>query len=420
MSCHKKAGNYLMGSLCKYLFVCLLALSLVACNGKLETSKLVQEQADSVIPKQGKITEVSPPEVIQQLRLEIDSLYQPQVSITSPQKDAVLEDSTVSVTVDVKDFKIFQSKDLGLGPHLELIVDNQIKRSIYSTKDPVVLENLAPGTHTLRLFAVKPWGESFKNDGAYAETTFHLYSKTGENAPTPGQPLLTFNQPQGIYMGEPVLLDFYLTNAPLHLVAKQSEEDAIENWRIKVTTNGETFYLDRWEPIYLAGFSKGKNWVQLEYINEKGVPINNTFNNTVRVIEYQADETDPLSRLMRNEIPLDQARAIVDPDYQKPLPAEPDEPVTPEIDEPSATTVEPDEPVTPEIEEPSATTVEPQESVTPETEEPSATTVEPQEPVAPEIDEPSDTTAEPDEPVTPEIEEPSKAPAPSPSRLFFS
>ncbi len=378
----QKAGNCLMGSLCKYLFICLLAWGLVSCNGELAKSTLSQERSDTPIMKQGKITEVSPPAVIQQLRVDLDSLYQPQVSIVTPQKDDILKDSTVSVGIEVRNFTIFRNEEFGLGPHLEMVVDNGIKRSIYSIKDPIVLENLAPGTHTLRVFAVAPWGESFKNVGSYAETTFHLYSKTGENAPDLKEPLLTFNQPQGAYSGEPVLLDFYLTNAPLHLVAGQSEEDTIENWRIKVTVNGEVFYLDRWDPIYLMGFSKGKNWIQLEYINEKGVAINNDFNNTVRVIDFQGSEDDSLSRLMRNEIPFVEARAIIDPNYQKPRPAleenqnveqaEPsDEIITPETSEKEFSE--------PAVELPEEETSKSQDSLEPAVELPEEDTPKPQE-----------------------------------------
>jgi len=305
----------------------------MACHSQPVSSQLNQEQSATPPIEQGKITEVSPPNVIQQLRSTLDSSYQPQVTILSPQKEEVLEVPNVKVQIEVKDYKIFQEAELGLGPHLELIVDNQPKQTIYSTTDPIILENLTPGTHTLRVFAVTPWGESWKNEGAYTETTFHLYSKTNENSPVPSQPVLTYNEPQGNYGAEPILLDFYLSNAPLHVIAEENKEDKIEDWRIKVTVNGESFYLDRWEPIYLKGFKKGQNWVQIEYINEKGISINNAFNNTVRVITYQPDDNDSLAKLIQDQIPLDLARAIIDPDYQKPTLKLPEE--TPEVIKPT-------------------------------------------------------------------------------------
>ena len=115
-----------------------------------------------------------------------------------------------------------------------------------------------------------PGTKSFKNDGAYAQVTFHVFAKTQENSPDPKLPLLTYSRPQGAYGAEPILLDFYLTNAPLHLVAQENDKDDIADWRIRATVNGESFVIDRWQPLYLKGFKPGKNWVQLEFLDEKG------------------------------------------------------------------------------------------------------------------------------------------------------
>ncbi|MFM7579823.1 MAG: hypothetical protein ACKO5Q_23200, partial [Microcystaceae cyanobacterium] len=160
-------------------------------------------------------------------------------------------------------------------------------------------------------FPVRPWHESFKNEGAYAQTTFHVLTPSAENHPDPQLPLLTYSRPKGSYGAEPILLDFYLTNAPLHLVAQEDDQDAIADWRIRVTINNESFLLDHWQSIYLKGFEKGKNWVKLEFIDEQGNPVANTFNNTVRVIDYQPNGQDSFSRLVRGDIPLAIAKSIV-------------------------------------------------------------------------------------------------------------
>jgi hypothetical protein len=70
--------------------------------------------------------------------------------------------------------------------------------------------------------------------------------------------VLTYSRPTGSYGAEPIMLDFYLTNAPLHLVAQENPDDEIADWRIRVTVNGESFVLDRWQPVYLKGFKPGK------------------------------------------------------------------------------------------------------------------------------------------------------------------
>lgn len=263
----------------------------------------------------GKISEASPPEVIQQLKPLLDQ-YQPQVSIVSPRPNEVLEDNTVSVKFNVKDLPLHKDEKLGLGLHLHVFLDDQPYQAVYDVSQPLVLKDLAAGTHTIRSFASRPWHESFKNDGAYAQTTFHVFTKTPNNNPDPKLPLLTYSRPQAAYGAEPVLLDFYLTNAPLHIVAQEDDKDEVADWRVKVTVNGDSFTLDRWQPIYLKGFKPGKNWVQLEYVDDKGNPVQNVYNNTARIFNYEPNGQDSLSRLVRGEIPFNQAVSIVDSNYK--------------------------------------------------------------------------------------------------------
>jgi hypothetical protein len=265
-----------------------------------------------------KMAEVAPPPIIQELRRELD-IYQPQVKILSPNADEVLQDTKVSVRLQVQDLPTFQNEALELGPHLHLMLDNQPYGAVYDPKQPIVFDNLEPGTHTIRVFAASPWDESFKNEGAYAQTTFHLFTKTPENKPDLSKPLLTYSRPKESYGAEPILLDFYISNVPLHLVAQEDEEDDIPDWRIRCTVNGESFIFDRWEPIYLKGLKPGKNWIQMELLDDQGNPFPNAFNNTVRLINYQPGGQDALSKLTRGEISGTIARSIIDPNYEPPV-----------------------------------------------------------------------------------------------------
>ncbi|MGA7932811.1 MAG: hypothetical protein WCA35_04465, partial [Kovacikia sp.] len=269
----------------------------------------------------GKVSETSPPSAIQELGQELEN-YQPQIVILSPKPDEVLSNSKVSVRFQVKDLPIFKDEKLGLGPHLHVLLDNRTYQAVYDINNPLVFEDLEPGTHTLRAFASRPWHESFKNDGAYAQSTFHVFTKTQENRPDPALPLLTYSRPQGSYGAEPIMLDFYLTNAPLHLVARESDRDDIADWRIRCTINGESFILDRWQPVYLKGFKPGQNWIQLEFLDEKGNLVNNVFNNTARVITYEPNGKDTLAQLVRGDLAVAAARGIVDPNFvpQEPQP----------------------------------------------------------------------------------------------------
>ncbi|MGB3295196.1 MAG: hypothetical protein WBB01_19610 [Phormidesmis sp.] len=299
-------------------------------------------QLDEVRRLSGSISEVAPPAIFGDLAELIGSAdleAQPQVAIAAPKPDQTLKSTALEVKIDLKGLSIYKDESTGLGPHLQLILDNRPARSLYDLNDPIELSDLAPGSHSLRVLAVKPWGESFKNESAYARTTFHVYANTGENVPDPEQPLLTYSAPQGAYGAEPILLDFYLENAPLHLIAQEDSADSIPDWRLRCDVNGQRFFFDQWQPVYLKGFKPGQNWVQLTLVDEQDNPIDNVFNSTVRLINYDADQRDSLAKMVRGELPLAQVGQIVDPAYQPPveLPEElaPEEPAAEESAEPA-------------------------------------------------------------------------------------
>ena len=365
---------------CSYLDCWFALLNLWGCGGKArsetpQTRAVTARSGNSKaapVKLAGKISEVSPPAVIQELR-EVLEQYEPQVTIVAPRPNEVLQDDTVSVRLQIKDLPLFKDEKLGLGTHLHLFLDSQPYQAVYDVSQPIVLKDLSPGTHTIRAFASRPWHESFKNDGAYAQTTFHVFTKTPDNNPSLELPLLTYSRPQGAYGAEPIMLDFFLTNAPLHIVAQENDKDDVADWRIKVTVNGSEFVLDRWQPLYLKGFTPGKNWVQLEYIDEKGNPIQNVYNNPARSFTYTLNGQDTLSKLVRDELSFAQARGIVDPNYNVETPEPNPEPspapaVVPAPIVPSLPVVKP----SPEVKEPAivapAPKVEPSES--PKSEEP--------------------------------------------------
>ncbi|MBE9071949.1 hypothetical protein [Microcystis sp. LEGE 08355] len=370
------------------LVIGLLTTLLTACGDRLTATNLPTSETPHLPVLQGRISEVAPPALIQELRPSLDR-YAPQVTILSPLAEQVFDDPQVTVKLQVSELPIFQDDTLKLGPHLSLIVDNEPAAAIYDLKQPIILENLAPGTHTLRVLALRPWQESFKNDGAFAETTFHILTKTGKNAPDHNLPLLTYSSPQGIYGAEPILLDFYLSNAPLRLSNTANEDNNLQDWRIRVTVNGESFLLDTWEPIYLKGFAKGNNWVQLEFIDGQGNKIENEFNTSVRVISFDPSYQDGLSQLVRGDLSPIIARSIVDPNYQT-IPSLEEE--TPVIEEETPVVEE-----TPIVEEEETPTVEEEE--TPIVEE--NPVIEPETPIVEEspVIEPESPVIEPESPI---------------------
>jgi hypothetical protein len=307
-------------TICLYILLICLSWNSVSCgitdSSKITSKrnvtqvKLTQQNNSQLVPE-GKLSESAPPQIIQELNQSLRQ-FTPEVAILSPSPEEILSDNKVEVKLKVKNYSLFKDEQLGMGPHLNLIVDNQPYQTIYDLNSPIILENLAPGTHSLRVFAVRPWQESFKNPGAYVQTTFHILTKTNDNNPNPNLPLLTYNSPTGKYGAEPILLDFYLTNAPLHLIAQENPNDEIEDWHIRVTVNGESFLIEQWQSIYLQGFEKGNNWVQLELIDEDGNNIENAFNNTVRLVTYDPKEKDTLAKLVEGSISAQEARSIVE------------------------------------------------------------------------------------------------------------
>jgi hypothetical protein len=295
----------------------------------------------------GSVQEVAPPAVF----LDLDDLLigtAPQVAIASPKPDQIIDTTRLSVKIKLRGLSIYKDKNLELGPHLQVSLDNQPARSIYSLEEDLEFLDLAPGSHTLRVLAVKPWGESFKNEAAYAQTTFHVFAKTDENTPNPEQPQLIYSAPQGTYGAQPILLDFYLNNAPLHLIAQS--DPSVTDWKIRCEVNGQSFVFDQWQPIYLKGLKPGENWVQLTLIDEQGTPIDNAFNSTVRIINYDLDQRDTLAKMTRGELQLKDVGQIVDANYEPPVEVLP-EIAPPSKPEPSAEEKTEPEKTEPEIEE---------------------------------------------------------------------
>lgn len=322
----------------KGVVVSFLAIALIGCRTDPSASLF-----DTTPLRASRLKEVPPPALVADLSRSLDQ-YQPQVKILSPKPDQVIESDRVEVKLQVRDYPLFLNEQWQMGPHLHLILDNEPYQAIYDVSQPIELTDLQPGTHTLRVFASRPWHESFKNEGAYAQVSFSVFTPTESDRPNLIQPLLTYSRPKGSYGAEPVMLDFYLTNAPLHSLAQADDE--IEDWQIRVTVNSESFRTEDWQPIYLEGLKPGRNWVKLELLDERGQPRSGPFNTTVRLIDYQPGGQAVLDRLVRGELDRREILGIVDRNYVPPAP-EPE----PAIAEPEATPVAPE--LAPEVPEPS-------------------------------------------------------------------
>ncbi|NEQ95136.1 MAG: hypothetical protein F6K30_00070 [Cyanothece sp. SIO2G6] len=278
-----------------FMGLVVVGLGLAGCGGR---------SPDIVVPPP-KVTEVAPPQVIQTLSAMLTKTA-PEVEILAPSSDATLGQEAVSVQFQVAGMPVFQDGVLGLGLHLNVLLDNQFYQSVYDIAEPLLLKDIAPGTHTIRAIATLPWEESFKNPAAQAQTTFHVLAKTPSTAPAADLPVLTYHQPTGDYGAEPILLDYLLRPGIVTTSGTDTMAIAPEtaNWQVRATVNGESFSFGLLEPIYLTGFESGKNWVQLELLDTAGNPIDSLFNNTVRIIHYHPGGEDTLSQLMGMRSPL--------------------------------------------------------------------------------------------------------------------
>jgi hypothetical protein len=291
-----------------------IMLGTASCEQQIQATPLGSAvENNSMVVTDGPLSEVNIPASIARLAPSLDK-FQPQVSILSPKPDQTLTDDRVTVKLAVKDLPLFKQPELGLGNHLHVILDKQTYQGVYDLSQPLVFKNLAAGTHSLRVFASRPWHESFKNAGAYAQVSFNVLTKTAENNPDPNQPLLTYSRPTGTYGAEPIMLDYYLTNPP-SATATQSDRNSVPAWRIRATVNEQRFILDRWAPVYLQGFKTGKNLVRLELVNDRGNPIPNVYNDSVSIVTYDPQTKDALAKLIRGEIDPNLERSLVDPNY---------------------------------------------------------------------------------------------------------
>lgn len=291
-----------------------LVLALVGCSQAPKAAQPSKDNQSVAFERGVLIEEVSPPVAIQKLRPLMDR-YHPQVKIVGPKPNSTLTESSVTIRFQVEDFPMFKDEALGLGPHLHVFLDDRPYQAVYDAQQSLTFKDLTPGTHTIRVFASRPWHESFKTEGAFDQLTFNIFAPTQSQRPDSSQPLLTYSRPQGEYGAEPIMLDYYLT-PPTSAKATLPQSSAAP-WKVRVSVNGDSFTTDQAPPLYLSGFKAGSNWVKLELLDAKGKLVPNAFSESLRLVSLQKNGKDTLSRLVRGEISNQDAEQIVDLEVSK-------------------------------------------------------------------------------------------------------
>jgi hypothetical protein len=213
----------------------------------------------------------------------------PVLSILSPSMNSVINGSTVTVTLallgDLKGYKPFKDPQTGMGNHIHVILDNEPYEAYFDLGRPFEFHDVKPGRHTLRVFASRPWHESYKNEGAFQMVSFIVgagdSSKKTSEAVDPTKPLLTYSRPKGEYKGEdadPIMIDFWLSNAKL--------KDDGGDYRIRYfIDNDDARFIEKWQPVWLQGWTSGKHTVRLELLGKDQYPVKNgSYNITTREI----------------------------------------------------------------------------------------------------------------------------------------
>lgn len=372
------------------------------------------------------LQEVAPPPGVQQLAAALAD-HSPQLKILAPSDGATLPDGPWSVRLQVNDWPLAETGELGLGAHVVVQLDDEPPQRLALTSGPstdelsVEMAPLRPGSHRLTVYAARPWGEAVKQPGAFRQIQLQRVAPTPLRVPAPGTPQLIAVSPGSAPQAEPVLLDWLLLDSPL-----QGLREGDDSWRLRVSVNGDSFLVDQNTPLWLKGWRRGSNTLQLDLVDGRGEPLNPPFNSLVSEVTIDAGAARPawLNRLEPAALAqlLGQAPAPPEPSVAAEAPAEPETTPAPEANpepereaEPAAApapTPEPDQPLTPEPIASSSSRTTPQPE--PEPTEPDPQPLEPMQPQAIPAPEPE---PEPEPQSSPAEPAPTPAAASSPAPL---
>ncbi len=272
-----------MRALARSVIVLLLATLTLVSSG---WSRPQPSAANRLAPTQpapgggSALQEVAPPAAVQELAERL-AARNPRVEIVAPADDSLLPDGPWTLQLRVSDWPLADAGPLGLGPHLVVQLDQQppLRISSSTTAAELTMEPLLPGSHRLTVYAARPWGEAVKSPGAFSQIRLHRVGRNAAELPARGSAQLIAASPDGLQQDDPVLIDWLLLDAPLqHL----RDDDA--RWRLRVSVNGDSFLVDRQTPLWLKGFRRGSNAVQLELLDGRGDPLNPPFNSLVREV----------------------------------------------------------------------------------------------------------------------------------------
>lgn len=148
----------------------------------------------------------------------------------------------------------------------------------YNRNKTHTFKNVAPGTHTIRLFACNALHQAIA--GAFDSVTFHVQYDNERNTPEQEYPMLTYNLPQGEYMGldaQDILVDFFVTPAPRGRLQPTTTH-------VEYRIDGRRFMGDPRKTQSLGALSPGYHTVKIELKDQFGNRVPGPFNLVERTI----------------------------------------------------------------------------------------------------------------------------------------
>lgn len=137
---------------------------------------------------------------------------------------------------------------------------------------------LSEGSHTIRMFPARSFGESLKGENTYQAISFYVGSQKNRPGMDLSKPYITYNEPTDqmyLTQKQPVLLDFYISNCEL----------SPDGYKVRLTLDGKSKrILTAWQPYYIFGLNQGKHTVRLELIDRSGKVVAGSFNDVQQTI----------------------------------------------------------------------------------------------------------------------------------------
>lgn len=203
-----------------------------------------------------------------------------KVCIASPQPGQCVPGTDVVVKFCSWNLNLTPGKDC-----IHIAIDNDPFVVHYKKNGTHTFKNVAPGTHTVRLYGCNAFHQAIPN--AFASTTFFVQYDNNRNTPEQMYPMLTYNLPQGEYMGldaKNILIDFLVTPAPAGTIAPAMTQ--VYYW-----VDGRRFIGNPDKTQSLPQLSQGMHTIKVELVDRFGKKIPGPFNSVERVIMVSPDKS---------------------------------------------------------------------------------------------------------------------------------